>query len=81
MTDRLCPMLDDDHHKEGHHAPPLPWPVAEAIWPGWVYVHKLEYDRLLFGEGLAERGGFSYRESEVTAEQLERRRREQKAGQ
>ena len=58
MSDKLFPMQDDPHHhKRGEHAPPLPWPVAEAIW-------EHLYAALGFGnqsvETIAKRGGFSY---------------------
>ena len=75
MSDRLCPMLDDTQHKDSYHAPPLPWPVAEAIWEH-LYAALGHGDQSL--ERIAERGGFSYREIEVMADLLRKRRERKK---
>jgi hypothetical protein len=68
-------MLDDTLSRDGYHAPPLPWPVAEAIWTH-LYAALGHGDQSL--ERIAERGGFSYREIEVMANELRKRRERKK---
>lgn len=64
---KLFPMMKDDHKEST--PPPLPWPVAEAIYE---HLYNCKSDQSL--ERIAERGGFSYGEIRVMAEWAERKR-------
>ena len=78
MSDRLFPMQDDDHHrKSGTHAPPLPWPVAEAIWE---HLYKADGHGSQSLEEITERCGFAYSEIEWLANHLQKRRERKSKG-
>ena len=63
MSERLFPMLDG--------SPPLPWPVAAAVWQ-YLYAALGHGSQSL--ERVGKRGGFSYDEIEFFAKQLQERR-------
>ena len=64
MSERFFPMLD---------GPPLPWPIAAAVWQ-YLYAALGHGNQSL--ERVGERGGFSYGEIEFFAKELQERQKQ-----